>query len=154
MRACSCQHWLRKVNQVLAYSLFKIQSILFLASSRKGWAKKTYFLFKTRAYHHQLQAEKPWSHKDSDLQDTKNQCMLFFSFKYQKLLRHWLTSCPKFRAWSGWHQIGESSQIVTYNLFTCNSWTLSTLSKVGQPDDYLHAIQDPEHALVSSEQEG
>jgi len=44
--------------------------------------------------------------------------------------------------------------MLTYMLFKTQSMLLSATSRKGQPDADLHAVQNPEHALVSNKQEG
>jgi hypothetical protein len=44
--------------------------------------------------------------------------------------------------------------MVTYNLFKTQNMLLSAKIRKGQPDGDLQAVQNPEHALVSNEQEG
>jgi hypothetical protein len=42
--------------------------------------------------------------------------------------------------------------MLTYNLFKMQSMPLSASSRKGQPDPDLHAVQNPDHALVSYKQ--
>ena len=44
--------------------------------------------------------------------------------------------------------------MLTYKLFKTQSRLLSATTRKGQPDADLHAVQNPEHAVVSSNQEG
>ena len=44
--------------------------------------------------------------------------------------------------------------MLTYNLFNTQSMFLSATSRKDQGAANLHAVQNPEHALVSNKQEG
>ena len=98
-RACSCQQQARKASQILTYILFKTQSMLLWATSRKG---------------------KP----DPDLLPVQNPEQHLVSNKQEDPARSWLTCCSKPRAWCCQQQAGRGSQIPTYNLFKAQSMTL------------------------------
>ena len=44
--------------------------------------------------------------------------------------------------------------MLTYKLFKTKRMLLSATSRKAQPDADLHAVQNPEHAVVSNKQEG
>ena len=128
-RACSCQQQAGRASQILTYILFKTQSMLLSATSRKG-------------------------QPDPDLQPVQNPEHVLVSNKQEGPARSWLTFCSKPRACSCQQQGGRASQILTYILFETKSMLLSATSRKGQPDPDLLAVQNPEHVLVSNKQEG
>jgi len=114
---------------MLTYILFKTQSMLLSATSRKG-------------------------QPDAVLQAVQNPEDALVSNKQEGPARYKLTSCSKSRACSCQQQAGRASQMLTYILFKTQSMLLSATSRRGQPDADLHPVQNPEHALVSNKQEG
>jgi len=128
-RACSCQKQAGRASQMLTYKLFKTQSMLLSATSRKG-------------------------QPDADLQTVQNPEHALVSIKEEGPARCWLTDCSKPRACSCQHQGGRASQMLTYMLFKTQSMLLSETRRKGQPDADLQTVQNPEHALVSNGQEG
>ena len=124
-RVCSCQQQARRAGQMLAYKLFKAQSMHWSATSRKG-------------------------QPDADLQAVQNPEHAPVSNKQEGPDRSWLTFCSKPRSWSCQQQAGRARQILTYNLFKTQSMLLSATSRKSQPDGDLHPIQNTEHALVSN----
>jgi len=109
--------------------LFKTQTMLLSATSRKG-------------------------QPDPDLQPVQSPEHVLVSNKQEGPPRSWLTHCSKPRACSCQQQAGRASQILTYTLFKTQSMPLSATSRKGQPDPDLHAVHNPEHAIVSNKQEG
>jgi len=128
-RACSCQQQAGRANQILTYTLFKPQSILLSATSRKG-------------------------QPDSNLHPVQTPEHALVSNKQEGPARSWLTCCSKPRAWCCQQQAGRVSQILTYTLFKPQSMLLSVTSRKGQQNPDLHPVQSPEHALVSNKQGG
>ena len=49
---------------------------------------------------------------------------------------------------------GRASQMLTYILFKTQSILFSATTRKDQPDADLHAVQNPEYALVSNKQGG
>ena len=128
-RACHCQQQVRRASQILTYQLFKIQSMLLLATSRNNWL-------------------------DPDLHPVENPEHGLVSNKQEQPARSWLTSCWKPRACSCQQQRRRDSQMLTYTLFKTQGMLLSAISRKRQPDPDLHPVQNPEHALVSNKQGG
>ena len=127
-KASSCQQQAGRATQILTYILFKTQSILLSATSRKA-------------------------QPGPDLQPVQNPEHALVSNKQEGPARSRLTFCSKPRACSCQQQTGRASQILTYKLFKTQSMLLSATSRKGQPDLDLHSVQNPEHALVSNKQE-
>ena len=75
------------------------------------------------------------------------------SNKQEGTARCWLTICSKPRACSCQHT-GRASQMMTYSLFKTQSMLLSKTSRKGQSDADLLPVQNPEQALISSEEKG
>ena len=48
----------------------------------------------------------------------------------------------------------RKGQMLTYKLYKMQTMLLSAISRKGQPDANLHPVQNPDHASVSSNQEG
>ena len=116
----------KRASLMLTYSLFKTQTMLLSAISRKG----------------QL---------DADLQSVQNPKHAPVSNKQKGLARFWITSCPKPTTCSCEHQ-ARASHMLTYSLFKTHTMLLSAISRKGQPDAHLHPVENPEHALVSNKQ--
>ena len=114
---------------MLTYILFKTQSMLLSATSKKG-------------------------QPDADLHAVQNPQHAFLSNKEKGTARCWLTSCSKPRACSCQQQAWRAGQMLTYILFKTQSMLLSATSKKGQPDAGLHSVEKPEHDLVSNKQKG
>ena len=51
-------------------------------------------------------------------------------------------------------QPGRASQMLTYMLFKTQSMILSATTRKGQLDADLHPVKNPEHDLVSNNQQG
>ena len=128
-RACSCQQQAGSTSQMLTYTLYKTQIMLFSAISRKDQS-------------------------DADLHAVENPEHALVNNKQMGTAKFRLTACSKPRACSCQQQAGSASQIMTYTLFKTQSMLLSATSRKCQPDPDLHAVQNPEHALVSNKQEG
>ena len=137
---------------MLTYILFKSQSMLMSAVSRKG-------------------------QPDADLRSVQNTEHAFVSNKQEGPVRCWLTPCSKPTACFCQQQAERASQMLTYNLFKTKSMllsapagrasqmltyilfktksmVLSATSRKVHPDADLQPVQNPEHALVSNNQEG
>ena len=127
-RECSCQQQAGRTSQILTYKLFKTQSMLLSATSKKG-------------------------QPDPDLHSVQNPEHDLVSNKRKEPARCWLTSCSKPRAWSCQQQGGRASQMLTYILFKTQSMLLSATSRKGHPDANLQPVQNPEHGLVSNKQD-
>ena len=123
-RAWSCQQQVGRASQVLTYNLFKTQSTLLSATSRK-------------------------SQPGADLQTVQNPDHALVSNKQAGPGRCWLTSCSKPRAGSCQQLAGRARQMHTYNLFITQNMLLLATSRKGQPDADLQTVVNPEHALVS-----
>ena len=91
-RACSCQQQAGRASQIQTYILFKTQSMLLSATTRKG-------------------------QPDPDLHPVQNPEHALVRNKQEGPARSWLTSCSKPRACSCQQQTGRASQILTYRLF-------------------------------------
>ena len=113
---------------MLTYSLFKTQSMLSSATSRK-------------------------SQPDAHLHSVQNPEHGLVSNKQNGPARCWLTSCIKHRACSCQQQAGRTSHMLTYNLFKTQSMLLSGTSMKGQPDPDLHPVQNPGHPPIRNKQE-
>ena len=114
---------------MLTYMLFITQSMLLSATNRKG-------------------------QPDADSHPVQNPEHALVSNKQEGPARCWLTNCSKPRACSCQQHAGGASQMLTYILFKTQNMLLLATSRKGQPDADLHAVQNPEHALVSTKQEG
>ena len=157
---------------MLTYSLFKTQSMLLSATSRKG---------QPDAHLHPVQKPKgslvsnregdpdahlhPIQNPDScQQQGGRASDMLTYI-----LLKTKRCSCQqqagrdsqmltyilfKPRGCSCQQQSGRASQMLTYKLFKTQTTLLSAINRRGQPDADLHPVQNPDHAFVSSTQEG
>ena len=128
-KGCSCQQQVGKASQMLTYILFKTQSMLLSATSRKG-------------------------QPDADLHPVKNPEHASVRNKQEGLARCWFTSCSKPRASSYQQQAGRACKMWPYRLSKNQSMLLSATSRKGQPNANLHTVQNPEHDLVSYKQEG
>ena len=128
-RACSCQQKSGRASQILTYILFKTQSILLSATTRKG-------------------------QPDPDLLAVQNPKHDLVSNRQEGPARCCLTFCSEPRAWSCQQQAGRAGQMLNYKLFKTQSMLLLATSRKGQPDADLHTVQNPEHDLVSNKQEG
>ena len=128
-RACSCQQQAGRASQILTYILFKTQSMLLSATSRKG-------------------------QPDPDLHPIQNPEHALVSNMQKGPATCWLTSCSKPRACSCQQHAKRASHMLTYKLFKTQSMLMSATSKKGQPYPDLHAVQNPKHALVNKRQEG
>ena len=113
---------------MLTYILFKTQSMLLSATSRNG-------------------------QPGADLHPVQNPDHALVSIKQERPARYKLTFCWKPRACSCQKQAGMASQMLTYKLFRAQSMLLSATNRKHQPHANLHAIKNPEHALVSNKQE-
>ena len=130
------------------YKLFRTQSMLLSATSRKGLL-------------------------DGDLHPVQNPEHALVSNKQGRLARWWLTNCLKPRAYSCQQQAGKAYQMLTYILFKIQSMLLSAIRrkacqmltyilfktqsmlllatrKEGLPDADLQPVQNQEHALISN----
>ena len=128
-RAWSCQQQPGRASQILTYILFKSQSMILSATTRKG-------------------------QPDPDLQPVQNPEHDFVSNNQEGPARCWLTACSTPRAWSCQQQPERASQMLTYSLFKTQSMILSATTRKGQLDADLHPVQSPEHPLVSKNQAG
>ena len=147
-KACYCQQQAGRASQILTYILFKTQRMPLSATSRKGQPILTYTLFGANTMF--LSETSRSGQLDPDLQTVQNPQHALVSKKQEA--RFWLTACSKPRACSSQQQ--ARSQILTYSLYKFQSIPLSEISRKNQPDPDLHAVQSPEHALVSNKQEG
>ena len=160
---------------MLTYILFKTQSMLLSATSRKvqqdadlhtvqnpdhahvsnkqeGPARSWLTICsKPKACSCQQQAGKK---PDADLQPVQYPEHALVSNKQKELARCWLTPCSKCRACSCQQQAGRTSQMLTYNLFKTQSMLLSATSRKVWQDADLHPVQNPDHTLISNKQEG
>ena len=123
---CSCQQQAEKASQMLTCILFKTQSMLLSATSRKD-------------------------QQDANLQPVQNPEHAPISYKQETPARCWLTACSKPRAWSCQQQAGKASQMLTYILSKTKGMILSA-GREGQPDADLHTVQNQKHAHVSNKQ--
>ena len=137
---------------MLTYILFKTQSTLLSATSRKGQT-------------------------DADSHSVQNAEHALVSNKQEGPATCWLACCSKCRAcccqqWAGrashmltykllktqasscQQQAGRASHMLTYKLFKTHSMLLSATSWKGQPHADLHSVEHSLHAFVSNKQEG
>jgi len=91
-KACSCQQQAGRASQMLTYILFKTQSMLFSATSRK-------------------------SQPDANSHPVQNTEHALVSNNQEGPARCWLTIYSKPRACSCQQQAGRASQMLTYTLF-------------------------------------
>ena len=91
---------------------------------------------------------------DADLHPVQNPEYHLVSNKVERPTRCWLTTCSEPRASSCQQQAGKASQMLTYNLFKTPSIPLSATTRKGQRAADLQPVQNPEHSLVSNNQEG
>ena len=113
---------------MLTYILFKTQSMLLSALSRKG-------------------------QPDADLQAVWNPDGAPVNNMKEGPARCWLTYCSKPRACMLLLATSmKAFQMLTYTLFNTQSMLLSAASEGGQPDADLHTVQNPEYALISNKQ--
>ena len=155
---------------MLTYMLWKTQSILLSATSRKGQPDADLQTFQNQehALVNKQETYMRWSlticSKDlvsskerrtvSQLQSVQNQEYVLFSSKHEEPARSLLTTCSKPRACSCQKQGRKAAQVVTYILFKTQCMLLSEKNRKGQPSANLHPVQNPEHAIVSNIQEG
>jgi len=175
-RACSCQQEAGRASQMLTYILFKTQSMLLSATSREGQPDAdlhpvqnpehalvsnkqegasqmlTYKLIKTQSM--LLSATIRKGKPDADLHPVQNPENALVSNNQGGPARCWLTPCSKPRGCSCQQQAGRASQMLTHTLFKTQRMLLSATIRKGQPDADLQTVQNPEHALVSNNQEG
>ena len=135
---------------MLTYRLFKTQSMLLSAITRKG-------------------------QPNADLHTIQKPQHALINNKQEEPARCWLTCCSKPRTCSCQQQAWRASQMLTYSLFKTQSMISSATGRKGQPDANLLAVKSPEHfhqqhawrasqmltyilfktnALVSNKQEG
>ena len=114
---------------MLTYSLFKTQSMLLSATSRKG-------------------------QPGADLLAVQNTEHVLVSNKQEEPARCWLTACSNHRACSCQQQPERANQMLTYSLFKPQSMLLSGTTGMSQPDADSLAVQNPKHAHVINKQEG
>ena len=128
-KACSCQQQAGRASQMLTYILFKMQSMLLSATSKKG-------------------------QPHADLQAVQNAEHTPVSNKQEGPATCWLTYCWKPRACSCQQQLRRASWILTYILFKAQSMPFSATSRNSQPNADLQPFQSPMHAHVRNKQEG
>ena len=151
-RSCSCQLQAGKARQMVPYSLFKTQTMLLSAPSRRP----------DRWYYGNLQ---PVQNPDHALVSYKQGrpgrwCLTSYlkprecsvSCKQGRPTRWWPTCCSKPRGCSCQLQAGKASQMVTYTLFKTQGMLLWATIREGQPNVDLQPVQNPQHALVSYNQ--
>ena len=114
---------------MLTYKLFKSQTIILSATSRKG-------------------------QPDADLLAVQNPERHLVSSREEGSARADLQPVQKPRAQSCQQKARKASQMMTYILFKAQSMILSATSRQSQPDADLHPGQNPEHNLVSNKQAG
>ena len=150
-RACFCQQRAERSSQVLTYMLFKTQSMLSSETSRKSQPNAD--LQTVQKPEQLLSATSRKGQPDPDSHTVQNPEHALVSNYQEGPARSWLTICSTPRACSCQQQAGRASQILTYKLFKTQSMSLSATNRKGQPAPDLHAVQNPEHALVSNKQE-
>ena len=127
-RAHSCQQQAGRASQMQIYMLFKIQSILLSATSRKHQLDADLQPVKTKSM--LLSATSRKSQPDADLQPVQNTEHALVGNKQEGPARCRLTSCPRPRACSCQQQAGRASQMLTYILFKTQSMLLSATSRM------------------------
>ena len=113
---------------MLTYTLFKTQSMLFSAISRKDQS-------------------------DADLHAVENPEHALVNNKQMGTAKFRLTACSKPKVCSCQKKAGRAIQMLTYTLFKTQSMPLSATSRKGYPDAVLQAVQIPKDAFVSNKQE-
>ena len=106
---------------MITYSLFKNQSMLLLAKSRKDRTSQMWLALYLKSKY------------------------AFLSNKQRRHTRNWLTSCLKPRTCSCQQNRWEASKMLTYILFKIQSMLLSAISSNSQPEADSHPVQN--HAL-------
>ena len=138
-----------KTGQIPTYILFKTQSMLLSAKSRKDQPDAD--LHTVQNPEHVLSARIRKGKLDADLLPVQNPEYALVSNNQEGLARCSLTSCSKPQASSCQQQPRGASQMPTYTL---HSMLLSATARKGQKDADLQAVQNTEHALISNNQEG
>ena len=151
-KACSCQEEAGRGSQMLTYILFKTQSMILSAKSRKGQPDPD--LQPVQNPEHDLVSNKQEGPSGSWLTNCSKPRVCSCQQQQEGPARSWLTYCWKPRAWSCKQQGGRASQMLTYILFETQSMLLSAPHRKGQRHPDLHPVQNPEHHLVSNKQEG
>ena len=128
-RACSFQQQPGRANQILTYSLFNTQGMLFSATTRRVNQMLTYSLFKTQRMF--LSASTRKGRTDADLHSIQNPEHDLISNNQEGPDIYWFTCCSIPRAWSCQKQPEMANQIIA-----------------------LHPVKNPKHAFVSNNQEG
>ena len=123
-RAGYCQQQPERPSQMLTYKLFKTQSMLLSATTRKG-------------------------QPNADLRSVQNPEHALVSNSNERQARWWLTGFSETRAYSCQEQAQRASQMLTYILFKTQSMVLWVTTRKGQPNVDLHSVQNPEHAVFS-----
>ena len=132
---------------MLAYILLKTQSMLWLATSRKGQQDADLQSVKIQSI--LLSGTRRKGQPDADLQPAQNPEHVLISNKQKGPVRCGLTYCSKPRACSCQQQAGRASQMLTYTLFSTHSILLSARSRKDQPDANIHAVKT-HHMLLSA----
>ena len=128
-RAWSYQQQAGKPSQMLTYSLFKPQSILWSATSRKGQPDAD--LHSVQNPEHALVSNKQKGPAQCLLTACSKPRACYFSNKQEGPARCWLTICSKPKASFCQLQAGRASQMLTYILFKAQSMLLSAASRKG-----------------------
>ena len=119
-----CQHHAEKASWTLTYMLFKIQTILLSASCRKGLL-------------------------DPDLHPVQNPDHSIVNIMQKMPPGPWLTSCSKPRPFYCQDHAKKASWTLTYMLFKTQTILLSASYRKGLLVPDLHAVQNPDHCIVS-----
>jgi hypothetical protein len=114
---------------MLTYILFKTQSMLLSATSRKG-------------------------QPDADLHPVQNPEHPLVSNKQEGPAMMLTYNLFKTRACSCQQQAGRASQMLTYMLFKTRACSCQQQGRRASHDADLQTVQNPEHALVRNKQEG
>ena len=123
-RSFHCQHHAEKASWTLTYMLFKTQTILLSASCRKCLL-------------------------DPDLHAVQNPDHSIVSIMQKSPPGPWLTFCSKPRPFYCQHYAKKASWTLTYTLFKTQTISLSASCRKGLLDSGLHAVQNPDHCIVS-----
>ena len=173
--ACSCQPQARRASHMLTYILFKTQSMLLSVTNRKGQLDAN--LHTVQNPEHVVVSEKAGPARCSltscsgpracsckqqvgrlarsaHLHPVQGPEHVLVSNKQEGPARCWLTSCSEPKTCSCQQQAGRTSQMLTYILFKTQSMLLSATGRKDQADADLHPVENPEHAVVSNQQEG
>ena len=126
-RACSCQQQTGRASQMLTCMLFKTQSILLWAISRKGQPDAD--LHPVQNPEHSAVRNKQERQVRFSLTSCSKPDYTLVNNKWKRPARCWLTSCSKPKPCPCQQQAKKASQMLTYRLFKTQTMLLSATSR-------------------------